>query len=193
MPAVPVVRSMATLPPVRTRTLGEVNDEGALETEFTNYRYTRRPGMKTGYGRNKHRSNRAKRGLYHGKDVQFGNTVSFSIKKTRRRWMPNVQNKRVWSFALNDWVRFKMTTKALKEIDKAGGVDNYLLGLDDQQVADSNYVTKQRNLIAATRFHDGSLPDKVSRRLGYHHSPPAVPGAADKGQAGDDEDAHLVE
>ena len=47
----------------------------------------------TGQGVNKHRSNRAKKGLFHGKDIQFGNSVSHSMAHTRRRWYPNVKNK----------------------------------------------------------------------------------------------------
>ena len=216
------VRWLGSLPPERITTFGEINEKGQLETEFNNYRFTRSPGSKTGYGKNKHRSNQAKRGLFHGKDIQFGNTVSFSIKKTRRTWKPNVINKRVFSFALQDWVRFKMTTRALKEIDRAGGIDNYLLGLDAAQVSDSNYVTKQvnyspnlsmirfsnepishthwsspmhslqRHLIAATLFHRNELPDKICKRLGFDRCPPTVPSPRDHGIEGDDEEAHIV-
>jgi large subunit ribosomal protein L28 len=37
--------------------------------------------------------NRARRGLYGGKRVIFGNNVSHSKRRTRRRWKPNVQHK----------------------------------------------------------------------------------------------------
>lgn len=47
---------------------------------------------------------------------------------------PNVINKKVWSESLNDWVRFNMTTAALKGIDHEGGIDNYILGLDENSV-----------------------------------------------------------
>jgi large subunit ribosomal protein L28 len=67
------------------------------------------------------------RGLFAGKHIQFGNNVSHSKRRTRRQWKPNVQNKRLWSVALNDWIEFRVTTKALRCIDKAGGIDNYLL------------------------------------------------------------------
>jgi large subunit ribosomal protein L28 len=153
------------------------------------YRYTRKPGRTTGYQVTQHRSNRAKEGLYHGKDIRFGNNVSFSIKKTRRTWMPNVQNKRVWSFALDGWIRFKMTTTALKAIDVAGGIDNYLLGLDEAQVQDSNYVTKQRNLVASALFHQGLLRESAIKRLGYHKNPPLPPVV--EGASSDEDDVHL--
>ena len=73
-------------------------------------------------------SNRAAKGLYGGRDVGFGNKVSHSERKTRRMWKPNVQKKRLWSEALGDFVRFSVTTHVLRCIDKAGGLDNYILG-----------------------------------------------------------------
>ena len=69
------------------------------------------------------------------------------------------QNKRVYSEALDNWVRFRMTTAALRAIDNAGGIDTYLLQLDNRLVDDSNYVTKIRRLIGSTLFH------KVSERV----------------------------
>lgn len=41
----------------------------------------------------------------------------------------------MWSESLSDWVRFKMTTTALRGIDTEGGIDNYLMNLDDRSVA----------------------------------------------------------
>ena len=132
-----------------------------------------KPTKTTGHGRNHHKSNRAKNGLYHGKDIMTGYSISHSHAKTKRKWYPNVINKRVWSDALNDWVRFKMTTKALKEIDNIGGIDKYLLALDEKSVTDSNYVTKMRGLIGAALFHQNLLDDRSIRKLGFHKSPPA--------------------
>lgn len=114
------------------------------------------------------------KGLYHGKDVRFGHSVSHSKVHTKRRWYPNVINKRVWSDALDDWVRFKMTTTALKAIDNVGGIDNYLLSLDEASVKDSNYITKIRGLVATALFHKGLLSEKNERRLKYHKFPPPV-------------------
>ena len=44
--------------------------------------------------------------------------MPFSKKKTRRTWLPNVQSKRLWSNALEDFVKVKLTTRALKTIEK---------------------------------------------------------------------------
>ncbi|KAL3650842.1 hypothetical protein CASFOL_007245 [Castilleja foliolosa] len=71
---------------------------------------------------------RAHRGLYAGRHIQFGNRVSEDGgNKTKRNWKPNVQEKRLFSYILDRQVRVKVTTHALRCIDKAGGLDEYLL------------------------------------------------------------------
>lgn len=72
--------------------------------------------------------NRAKRGIYAGRHIQFGNRVSEDGgNKSRRSWKPNVQEKRLFSYILDRHIRVKVTTHALRCIDKAGGIDEYLL------------------------------------------------------------------
>ena len=61
---------------------------------------------------------RSQLGLFHGKTKQYGNSVPFSKKKTRRSWLPNIQSKRLYSDALGETVRVKVTTRALKTIRK---------------------------------------------------------------------------
>jgi large subunit ribosomal protein L28 len=88
---------------------------------------------------------RSQLGLFHGKMKQYGNNVPFSKKKTRRTWLPNIQSKRLFSDALGEMVRVKVTTHALKTIRKVckkrnlffknsllhksqvGGLDQYVL------------------------------------------------------------------
>ncbi|OMO90616.1 Ribosomal protein L28 [Corchorus olitorius] len=72
--------------------------------------------------------NRAKRGLYAGRHIQFGNRISEDGgNKSRRFWKPNVQDKRLFSYILDRHIRVKVTIHALRCIDKAGGIDEYLL------------------------------------------------------------------
>ncbi|KAJ7966046.1 Ribosomal protein [Quillaja saponaria] len=72
--------------------------------------------------------NRAKRGIFAGRHIQFGNRVSEDGgNKSRRSWKPNVQGKRLFSYILDRHIRVKVTTHALRCIDKAGGIDEYLL------------------------------------------------------------------
>ncbi|KAJ7043056.1 50S ribosomal protein L24 [Mycena alexandri] len=70
---------------------------------------------------------RAQFGLFQGKTKLYGNNVPFSLHKTRRTWLPNVQRKRLFSETLQSNIRVKLTTAALRTIKKKGGVDNYLM------------------------------------------------------------------
>ena len=70
---------------------------------------------------------RLKRGLYGGKEVRFGNNVSFSQRKTRRRWNPNIQKKKIFSEVLGRTIRIPVTTSVLRTIEKYEGFDNYIL------------------------------------------------------------------
>ena len=72
-------------------------------------------------------SNRSKRGLYNGRDIRAGNNVPFSLKKTKRTFKPNVFKKRIYSEILQQMIPFHVTTSALRSIDKAGGLDQYLM------------------------------------------------------------------
>lgn len=55
-----------------------------------------------------------------GKKPSFGNNVPFSHKKTRRRWDPNIQKKRIWVPELNRFVKIRLSTRALRSIDRVG-------------------------------------------------------------------------
>ncbi|NP_001168906.1 50S ribosomal protein L28, chloroplastic [Zea mays] len=71
---------------------------------------------------------RAKRGIFAGRHIRFGNKVSEDGgNKSRRSWKPNVQEKRLFSYVHDQHIRVKVTTHALRCIDKAGGIDEYLL------------------------------------------------------------------
>lgn len=50
----------------------------------------------------------------------FGNSVSHSHRKTRRRWDINIQKKRYWVPSLKRFVTLTLSTKGIKTIDKRG-------------------------------------------------------------------------
>ena len=62
-----------------------------------------------------------------GKKVLFGNNVSHSQRKTRRKYMPNIQHVTFISDILKCRIRLKVTTSTIRTIEKNGGLDNYLL------------------------------------------------------------------
>ncbi len=62
-----------------------------------------------------------------GKGVLTGNNVSHAHNKTRRRFLPNVQETSVLSEALGRTVRLKLSTSALRTLEKRGGLDSFLM------------------------------------------------------------------
>ncbi|WUD22133.1 50S ribosomal protein L28 [Lentzea sp. NBC_00516] len=55
-----------------------------------------------------------------GREPGFGNRVSHSQRKTRRRWNPNIQQKRYWVPSLNRNVSLTLSAKGIKTVDKLG-------------------------------------------------------------------------
>ena len=55
-----------------------------------------------------------------GKGVQSGNNVSHANNKTRRRFLPNLQKKRIWIPEEGRYVTLKISTRALRTLDKKG-------------------------------------------------------------------------
>ncbi|HRQ39972.1 MAG TPA: 50S ribosomal protein L28 [Chloroflexota bacterium] len=55
-----------------------------------------------------------------GKGPMAGNNVSFSQKKTRRRFLPNLQTKKIYIPELDRTVSIRMSARALRTVDKVG-------------------------------------------------------------------------
>ncbi|RNC87461.1 MAG: 50S ribosomal protein L28 [Allomuricauda sp.] len=55
-----------------------------------------------------------------GKKVMFGNNVSFSINKTRRRFDANISKKRFYIPEEDRWVTLNVSSKGIKIINKKG-------------------------------------------------------------------------
>jgi len=55
-----------------------------------------------------------------GKRAMFGNNVSFSVNKTRRRFNVNLSKKRFYIPEEDRWITLKVSAKALKIINKKG-------------------------------------------------------------------------
>jgi large subunit ribosomal protein L28 len=49
-----------------------------------------------------------------------GNHVSHANNKTKRRFLPNLQRRRFWIESESRWVSLRLTTHALRTIDKNG-------------------------------------------------------------------------
>jgi large subunit ribosomal protein L28 len=55
-----------------------------------------------------------------GRKPVVGHKVSFSNKKAKRRFLPNLQTKRFFITEEDRWITLKLTTDAIRTIDKNG-------------------------------------------------------------------------
>lgn len=55
-----------------------------------------------------------------GRKPSFGNSISHSHRRTRRRWDPNIQTQRFWVPAEGRWVKLTVSAKGIKTINKKG-------------------------------------------------------------------------
>ncbi len=55
-----------------------------------------------------------------GAKPSFGNAVSHSHRRTRRRWDPNVQRRRYWLASEGRTIRLRVSTTGIKIIDRDG-------------------------------------------------------------------------
>ncbi|KAI9148497.1 hypothetical protein H9P43_010191 [Blastocladiella emersonii ATCC 22665] len=94
------------------------------------------------------RPGRADTGLLAGKRIMYGNKVSHSEHKTRRTWEPNVHERSLFSRVLDQHFRIKVSSTALRTIDKKGGLDAYLLTTPTEKL-DSALGTKLKGMVEA--------------------------------------------
>ena len=59
----------------------------------------------------------------------FGNNVSKAVNKTKRKFLPNLQNNSFYSEKLDRMIRLKVSTRGIKSIEHNGGIDNFILSL----------------------------------------------------------------
>lgn len=70
-----------------------------------------------------------------GKRVITGNNVSHAHNRTKRRFVPNLQETSLWSEALNKTVRVRVSASALRTVEHKGGIDAFLLDAKDADLA----------------------------------------------------------
>lgn len=88
--------------------------------------------------------NRAERGLYADRGLSYGNTISDFGNRNRRTWKPNIQRSSLYSSILQERVRIRVSTEALRQIDSCGGLDSYILG---QKLPESEFAKKLKDRI----------------------------------------------
>ena len=71
-----------------------------------------------------------------GKQVQFGHNVSHSNRRTNRRFQVNLQKVSLQSATLGRAVPLRVSTRALRTVQKKGGLDAFLLKTADAKLAE---------------------------------------------------------
>jgi len=79
-----------------------------------------------------------------GTKPQFGHNVSHSNRKTNRRFDPNLQKITFHSDALRRAVPLRVSTRALRTVQKYGGIDPFLVKTDDAKLAPEAVALKRR-------------------------------------------------
>ena len=70
-----------------------------------------------------------------GKGVLSGNNVSHANNKTRRRFLPNLQDTSTYSEVLDRMVSLRVSIRGLRTIEHNGGIDSFLLGVSDAKLS----------------------------------------------------------
>ena len=79
-----------------------------------------------------------------GKGVLTGNNVSHAHNKTRRRYLPNLQNVSLLSDSLGESVRLRVSASAIRTVEHRGGLDAFLLDAKDTDLSISMRRLKKR-------------------------------------------------
>ena len=70
-----------------------------------------------------------------GKGRLTGHNVSHANNKTKRVYLPNLQNVTLMSDALERSFRFRVSTHGLRSVEDVGGLDNWLLKTADGKLS----------------------------------------------------------
>ncbi len=63
-----------------------------------------------------------------------GNNVSHANNRTRRRFMPNLQETSLFSESLGRMIRIRVSTNGLRTIEHRGGLDAYLMSCSKSEL-----------------------------------------------------------
>ena len=93
----------------------------------------------------------AKRCQITGKSVMTGNNVSHAKNRTRRRFLPNLQQTSMSSEILGRTVSLRISTSAIRTIEKHGGLDAFLMQARNAELADDARALK-REMMSASAY-----------------------------------------
>ena len=70
-----------------------------------------------------------------GKGRQVGHNVSHANNKTKRVFLPNLQNVTLLSEKLDRSFKFRVSTQGLRSVEHVGGLDNWLTKTSDEKLS----------------------------------------------------------
>jgi len=79
-----------------------------------------------------------------GTGPQSGHNVSHSNRRTKRVFAPNLQETSLFSNALHQSIGLRITTRALRTVQRHGGIDAYLLATANDRLAPEGLRLKRR-------------------------------------------------
>ena len=68
----------------------------------------------------------SRRCMITGKSVMSGNNVSHALNRTKRRFLPNIQDTSLYSVALDLWLKVRASAAGLRTVEHKGGFDAFL-------------------------------------------------------------------
>lgn len=71
-----------------------------------------------------------------GKGPMVGNNVSHANNRTRRRFLPNLNDVTLQSEALGRGIKLRISSHALRSVDHRGGLDKFLMKAKDAELSD---------------------------------------------------------
>jgi large subunit ribosomal protein L28 len=86
----------------------------------------------------------ARRCVITGKDPLVGHNVSHSKRRTKRRFLPNLQVASLWSDSLNLPIKLRISTAGLRTVEHNGGIDAYLIDTPDAKLSAEARRLKRR-------------------------------------------------
>ena len=81
-----------------------------------------------------------------GKKPMTGNNVSHANNRTKRRFIPNLQNVKLFSGTLQKYINLNITIRTMKTVEKNGGLDSYLIKTSNRNLADTAIKIKKQIL-----------------------------------------------
>jgi large subunit ribosomal protein L28 len=93
----------------------------------------------------------ARRCDFTGKGVLSGNNVSHANNRTRRRFLPNLQDVSLMSDVLGTTIQLRLSTQAIRTVEKRGGIDAYLLSTSSEKLGQKARELKRRIKKAAEK------------------------------------------